>query len=240
MREGAGVEAWNTPAEGLEQVEETDTSVKVDPYEDQDWYSHKHPDAVQIARIDHTMALSLCGSGFYDEAHDLVLKSLECMRVIHLTDAHPDVIAVMNTRGLVEGYLCDYEASLATFNDILKFRSRVYGTSDPAFALGTNNYGAAMFMLDDMALAGRTWTESIELRERQVSLGSKAVSTSLYNMNALFVRSEKFEVGAPFAKGRGEVEKLLDILYSEPVTNSVPSMDLLLRRRPVEGSEEKE
>ena len=251
---GANAEAWASPInpglisqeqgsassfiDGIEQVQETDEEsmhgdpVDVDPYDDPDYFSFKHPDAHHIARIDHTLSLSFCGIGNFENAREVVLGSLGTMRAIHKADSHPDTIAVMNTRGLVEGYLGDYEASFATFNDILKFRSRVYGTSDPAFALGTNNYGGAMFMLDDHALAGRTWTESIELRERQVGIGSKAVSTSLYNMNALFVRSEKLEAGAAFVKGRGEVEKLLDVLYAEPEHNPVPSMDLLLRKPP--------
>ena len=92
----------------------------------------------------------------------------------------------------------------------------MYGTSDPAYALGINNYGAAMFMVDDLAYAGRTWTESLELRERQVAIGSEAVATGLYNMAALFVRAEREETGIPLLKGRLEIKKFLDITNGEP------------------------
>lgn len=187
------------------------------PEDDPNWYSIEHADALRVVKLDHSIALSLYGIGEFAEAHTYIVRALDAAKEKHASESHPDVVAIMNSRGLIEAGLGEFEDTFTTFNDVLKLRSRVYGTSDPAYALGVNNYGAAMFMVDDLALAGRTWIESIELRERQVAVGSQAVATALFNMNALFVRGEAEETGIAFVKGRETVMKFLDMTNGEPV-----------------------
>ena len=187
-----------------------------DPMDDPHWYNPKHPEAFQVTKLDHMLTLCLTSLGHYDEADERCHECLVSIRTNCGTDVHPDVIAVLNTQGLVKAHMGDYEASFDLYNDILKLRSRVYGTSDPAFAAGINNYAAAMFMVDDMAYAGRTWTESLELRERQVAVGSYAMITALHNMAALFWRQENEVEAVPFENGKEIIREYLFSQFGEP------------------------
>jgi len=72
-----------------------------------------------------------------------------------------------------------------------------------------NNLSCQYFRFDDLTRSGRLFTESQEIRERQVGIGSPDVLTSLKNMAALFVRQEDPINAAAFVKGEEIVSKFL-------------------------------
>lgn len=207
--------AFMVPEDGPDAESEEVEKVK-DPLEDPEWYDPMHLEAYQVTKIDHMLALALLAVGKTEEAHARCLDCLASLRKHHQSDAHPDVIAVLNTRGFVEAHMGDFEATWETFSDNMKLRIRAYGSSDPAYALSMNNFGSSLFMLDDMAVAGRVWTESLELRERQVAVPSIAVSTGLHNISALFVRQENEQEAEPFLYGKSIIDTFLHSQFGEP------------------------
>jgi len=194
-----------------------------DPLEDAEWYDPMHLEAYQVTKIDHMLVLALLALGRVEEAHTRCLDCIKSLRKHHQSDVHPDVIAVLNTRGLVEAYMGNYEATWETFSENMKLRIRAFGSSDPAYALSMNNFGGSLFMLDDLAVAGRIWTESLELRERQVAIPSAAVSTGLHNLAALFVRQENEREAEPFLYGKGIIDTFLHSQFGEPGSSLPPA-----------------
>ena len=73
----------------------------------------------------------------------------------------------------------------------------------------SNNTAALLIQLDDLALAGRTLSESYDQRERQVGVLSPDALTALLNFQALFQRQEDVANCLPFLRGAKVVRRAL-------------------------------
>lgn len=184
-----------------------------------------------ISRMDHLLALNTYALGRYQLAYDYIDRALRNRKASYGTTSHPDYAASMNVKGIVEAALGKAELAEETLAECMKVRGKIYGTSDPSYALGTNSWAASLFMLDDLARGGRVFTESFESRERQLGSGSDAVLTCLHNMAALFVRQNDYTNADPFLKGADQVRAFLEQQYG-PVYGDNYQQDLFSRTFP--------
>ena len=66
-------------------------------------------------------------------------------------------------------------------------------------------------MVDDLAKAGRMFTECIELRERLSRFGTREVEVALRNLAAVFLEQGKDAEAGPFLIGADAIKKYLEL-----------------------------
>jgi tetratricopeptide (TPR) repeat protein len=191
-----------------------------------------------ITKLDHMLALNVYVLGRHPLAFHYIDRALRNRKALYKTVSHPDYAAALNVKGIIEAALGKKDVAEDTMAESMRTRGKIFGTSDPGYALGTNSWAASMFVLDDLAHAGRVLTESFESRERQLGSGSAAVLTGLQNMAALFIRQQDFTNADPFTKGAEQVSAFLELQfgpvykegYVDELMNRLPRPKIKKRR----------
>ena len=162
------------------------------------------------------------------DVRGVVDKALKGRKAKYKTEYHPDYSASLNIKGYIFSLMGRYEEALDSMENSSRLRLRLFGTSDPQYVLGTMNQGSILFMLDDLAHAGRIFTETVESRERQLGNGSRQVLHGLHNLRSLFIRQEDRTNEEPFEKGIEQVSKVISTVLDPDYTD----ISLLTSTRP--------
>ena len=79
----------------------------------------------QIVRLDHTLSLCYYSINELDDAKFYSRQACSMAKRQLGTEIHPDYVAILNTRGLIEAACGDLEAFLLTAGDAMRIRSKV-------------------------------------------------------------------------------------------------------------------
>jgi hypothetical protein len=101
------------------------------------------------------------------------------------------------------------EAAYHTLRRAYDLRSQTLGTADPSCAVLTNNSAATAVQLDDLAVGGRRFSDSYDVKTRMLGLLSPEALTAMLGLQSLFLRQEDKANLAPFARGAGVVQQAL-------------------------------
>ena len=99
----------------------------------------------EITKIDHLLSLNLHDLRRPKLAFHHICLAEKNRKLYYKTNAHPDYVASMNVKALIEASLGEKETAEETFVENMRVRGKVYGTSDPGYSMSTNSWGFAVY-----------------------------------------------------------------------------------------------
>lgn len=142
------------------------------------------PRSQEEATVWHCLAQCFRALGRLEDASEAVQNAISIRRAL-LPDEHPEVASAMSSLGLILLDQGMHLRALWVLKQAAEAREKA-GNLNPAYATLVNNLAMAFFAMGNMAKAGRFFTLSLELRDRQYGCTSVEVEIALRNLGVVY------------------------------------------------------